>query len=146
VQSFESVFRCRAQRQCALRWRAIGGACSATNCAAAARLVAVAGAGIGECAAGEARAEFYELDGSGGVKALDVRQGTGASPRDGDRVEVKGPFRRTSSAGSGSTPPSSTRRGWRTARATRSALSSSTLSCSRFESRNLHEIVQLGFL
>jgi FKBP-type peptidyl-prolyl cis-trans isomerase len=51
-------------------------------------LVAVAGAEIGECAAGEARAEFYELEGAGGVKARDVRLGTGASPRDGDRVEV----------------------------------------------------------
>jgi len=50
-------------------------------------------AGIGECAAErkreeEVRARFYELEGSSGVKALDIRQGTGVSPADGDKVEV----------------------------------------------------------
>lgn len=48
---------------------------------------------IGECAAErkrdeEVRARFYELEGSSGVKALDIREGNGASPEDGDKVEV----------------------------------------------------------
>ena len=55
----------------------------------------VSGAGVGECAVeskkekeSEARARFYQLEGSSGVKALDIRQGTGVSPEDGDKVEV----------------------------------------------------------
>lgn len=56
----------------------------------------ILGAGVGECAVeskklareGEVRAKFYELEGSSGVKALDIRQGMGASPEDGDKVEV----------------------------------------------------------
>lgn len=49
---------------------------------------------IGQCATErkrddeEPRPKFYELENSSGVKALDIRQGTGASPGDGDKVEV----------------------------------------------------------
>ncbi|KAL2645405.1 hypothetical protein R1flu_012992 [Riccia fluitans] len=35
-----------------------------------------------------ARPKFYELDGSGGVKALDIREGDGASPQVGDKVVI----------------------------------------------------------
>ncbi|XP_024399542.1 peptidyl-prolyl cis-trans isomerase FKBP17-1, chloroplastic-like [Physcomitrium patens] len=53
----------------------------------------VSGAGIGECAAKKEKVrepppKFYELEGSSGVKALDIRQGMGAMPEDGDQVEV----------------------------------------------------------
>ena len=34
------------------------------------------------------RPKFYELDGSGGVKALDIREGSGGLPVTGDRVEI----------------------------------------------------------
>lgn len=50
--------------------------------------VALAAAAVTCSIARADEVKFYELAGSSGVKALDIRQGTGVSPEDGDRVEV----------------------------------------------------------
>lgn len=48
---------------------------------------ASASAAVNDVAAeSKPRPQFYDLDGSGGVKALDIREGTGATPQMGDKV------------------------------------------------------------
>lgn len=57
--------------------------CAVVVSAIAANLVCVA-----DSNAVESRPKFFELQDSGGVKALDIREGSGSSPRPGDRVEI----------------------------------------------------------
>ncbi|KAL3698794.1 hypothetical protein R1sor_012870 [Riccia sorocarpa] len=48
----------------------------------------VASAEQSEATRREGRPKFYELEGSGGVKALDIREGDGASPLEGEKVVI----------------------------------------------------------
>eukprot|EP01018_Ginkgo_biloba_P009130 Gb_37179 [translate_table: standard] len=41
-----------------------------------------------EASAEAIRPEFYELEASGGVKALDIRVGDGPTPQNGDKIKV----------------------------------------------------------
>lgn len=43
---------------------------------------------VGEARAEFQRPQFYELEGSGGVKALDIREGSGRTPQPRDKVAI----------------------------------------------------------
>ena len=59
-----------------------------TSCAVVVSVITANLACVADSNAVESRPKFFELQDSDGVTALDIREGSGSSPRPGDRVEI----------------------------------------------------------